>query len=252
MLPRVPFEDGDPDFEISVQDVSDPRSIINLVTLDLARAIGNIPTDLLAMSEEMLKQEFKARDYKPSITENRLRHAFWREYNIVQATRRKTIRMGQVLAGCCHANFFRKHIMSDPHKLAWILCPPSEYMKSLEEALMFGIDQLRDILEMPLTDPMGIVDSKLAATKLEIVRMIDMRVKGAVIQKTQNLHATVPASQLAPPDESASESLEKINERLRDLERESTKFENQTGGTPPASSEVRQVDVSEVLPKEHT
>jgi hypothetical protein len=79
--------------------------------------------------------------------------------------------------------------------------------------------------------------------------MIDMRVKGAVIQRTQNLHATVPAEALAPPDESASQSLAKLNARIAELERESNRLESATGGGVQTEG-VRVVSVSEVLPKE--
>lgn len=96
-----------------------------------------------------------------------------------------------------------------------MLCPPTEYVIQCEEMLHYGLEQLRDILSCRHESMGGSLDPKTAAVKLEIVKMLDSRVKGAVIQTTRNVNLNMSTNkQAATP----VPRIEDVDKRLKELE----------------------------------
>lgn len=215
-----------PRTEISLADLKDPRSILNLVPQAVADAISEVlfeHPDLFEVDEHELYKKLGSHGRQPNPTDNRLRLKFWDEYDRVQASGAAKMNMVSVLSGICSREMFYKKYLKQPTKLAWLVCPPTGYMIKAEEALEFGIEQLRELLDFPNTYH-GKVDTKLGELKLKIVAMLDMRVKGAVIQKSMNLHASVSNQAVAKAAEAATE--EDLMRQLEELEKKNRKAQN--------------------------
>ena len=61
--------------------------------------------------------------------------------------------MMRVIAGICTYEYFHRRYMKTPSKVAWLLCPPTGYVVKTNEALEFGLEQLQDILDQPMSSP---------------------------------------------------------------------------------------------------
>lgn len=204
--------------ENSILDLKNPASILSLSSGRLAKAIKDVPPELLMLSEQELKEELRTMGLEPTLVVNRLRVAFWQEYSNAQAERRKMVNERIFREICGEGHFYRT--MDRPGHLAWILCPIAAYTFATEEALIQGIDQLRDILMMPHTTMRGELDPKKASVKVEIVKFLDQRVKGAVVQKTQNLHAHASID----TKKDAPKNLEEVEKQIALLEEEARKL----------------------------
>lgn len=229
LVPRVQtFVPESTPGEYVVLDRSNPRAVINLVPESWVRAIERLAQEFpefMDLDERSLKEEiskaFKAKKIREGLTkinptDNRIRMGFWNEYNRA-CDRKKPMVMSSVYAGVCTAAYADHEVIARPQKLAWILTPPTSYTNTMEEALLFGIECLRDILETPLRTSSGGLDVKAAELVLKTVQFLDQRVKGAVVQKVDTrsliMHGKVEVPALAQP-----QSIEEVKEQLAKLE----------------------------------
>lgn len=143
-------------------------------------------------------------------TANSLRMKFWYEYDLAQSESRN-IRAVNIFMGICDAVVFYKK-MKDPRQVAWLLTRPASYEDATAEMHQFALKRLRQDLENP--------DPKMAKVRLEIFIALDNRIKGAVVQKTMNLHAKVPSPGGSVPENARKEELER---RILELERDANK-----------------------------
>jgi hypothetical protein len=207
----MPPIDG-PKNEMIIRDASHPRAVINLVPEAVARAILRLPDEYVDQGESELKLIFDERKWAPSTLDDRIRFSFWKEYDNAQTNIRQMI-MTHVYYGLCSRESFYL-LLQNKHRVAWMLCPPADYMLAAEEALTYGLEQLRDVLSRPHTTLMGAVDARAAGVKLEIVRMLDARVKGAIIQTTRNLNVNMNANRPVV----AAPKIEDIDQKIKELE----------------------------------
>jgi hypothetical protein len=214
--------------EIMFWDRNNPRSLVNLVPplaakkLEAARLDPYVAEILDIYDESQMVKELRDIGYGPTATDNRLRLKFWVEYDYAQSNNLKQLDVKRIVAGICSQAFFYTRYLDQPRKVAWLLCPPSGYMAKSEEALTYGLGQLRELLEMPHIDPhTGKLDTKLGELKLKIVALLDQRVKGAVVQKSMNLHA-VTGAQAYKSLTGAMEkpSMDDLESRLKRLDQE--------------------------------
>lgn len=107
---------------------------------------------LLALGERGLKSEMGRQDKGPTPLDNRLRLQFWLEFDRMQTEddRGPEMQMQSVLGTLVPKEVFYLHYIVDPFKLAWLLCPPLNYVVSLEETLTFALDQLRESIAHPI------------------------------------------------------------------------------------------------------
>lgn len=200
---------------------------------DNDRALINIVPDKI---KELLKsevvQEYLNMDYvrlrkmlKPTVTMNRLRSNFWKEYELAQSN--KTImNMGNVYKGICsRQNFYE--LLNRETKAAWILSPVADYYTALEESHSYGIDRLREILNMPLYKTKeiktrtgkirreSVPDVQMAKLMVDIFKILDERVKGTVAQKIEH-SGSVETKQLPPQEVDLSElNMSELNEIIK-------------------------------------
>lgn len=187
-----------------LKDLTDERSVVNLVPPDLMRLILTVPQEMLDLDE----YEKRLR-WKPTPTEGSLRLSFWREYEYAHAAHAK-MHPPRIFAGICTGEYFYT-LIKNPRKLAWLITPPRSYMHSLEESLEVGMIRLREILQTLPVD--GRDAHKNAKVLLDITQMLDIRKHGAVTQRleTKSVNVTVDAT-ASPP------SLEDVRERLKQIE----------------------------------
>lgn len=205
--------------DVSILDETNPFSLINLVTDDLVPFFKAIPHKYWTTPEHKL---FKI--LEPDETDSRLRLTFWDEYNQSQVKRTR-INISNVVRGVCSRDYFYETILRDPKKLAWVATPPKDYMITQRSLLDLGLMRMKEILETPfqtemvIRDRQGIairnpdgsvatvkkIDPRVMGEIQKAVQMLDMRVKGAIVQKiavkqeTRNLHHVTSGTTGADP-----------------------------------------------------
>lgn len=220
-LPALP--DKEPS-SVELWNKDDPRSVISLVSPRVAEAMiaaSVARPDLFALDERSLYKKLGSEHQKISPTDNRLRVRFWDEYERAQANSQKKFRMENVYAGVCtHGYFFERYLKSN-ERVAWLLTPPASYVVRAEEALGFGLERMRDILELPIEGDDGKINVKLAELQAKIVAMLDIRVKGAVVQRVENknMNLNVATSDQGVAKALVGQSMGDIEKRLKELEK---------------------------------
>jgi hypothetical protein len=207
--------------EITVFDHDNPRSLINIVPERVSERIKEIPPELFQLEPKELEKLTPKKEF--TLTDSRLRTAFWIEYGRSQEVM-KNMRMDNVYGGICTAPYFYQTVLLDKVRLAYILQPPTNYNIAMEEALHLGVDRLREILDLPIIDENGKPNPKVADVILKTVQMLDMRVKGAIIQRIEqkNLNVSVDAKKMNNQIDEA-QSVDEIDRKLRELEEKANK-----------------------------
>lgn len=193
--------------------------------------------DFFGVDEKELHRRLHLDSYRPNATDNRLRLNFWLEFDrSVGMTR--TMNLNAIVHGVCTRHYFINGYIKHPQKIAWLLCPPASYTTKTNEALEFGLEQLRDILEASHSLPNGRVDTKLGELKAKIVMMLDQRVKGSVPVKNLNVNVTDKTiANLA--QENTMEALER---QLKELEARERRAKNLPMAYEDISVESRRVE----------
>ena len=214
-----------PPKEVILLDRAEPRSLLNILrNTDVAQAIEDLAyenPDYLDADERALKKvvndALRKADRNPiGPLENRLRVGFWNEYNRAQDVRGK-MDMTRVFAGVCTSQYFFHNVLRNKERLAWMLCPPVAYMNAMEEALLHGIEQIRDILDAPLYDKKGTLISKNAELLLRTVQWLDQRVKGAIIQKMDTRSLVLHGNMNDKPQNSEPVSVDQLQKQIDEL-----------------------------------
>lgn len=237
--------------EADLFDENNPRSLINIVWVDfkeiLKRSRYAMP-ELFEMSETKMTREV---DPDPCLRMVRMR--FWQEYDRCQI-QGKTMMVRDVLKGVCTQDYWKRGILPFPEKVAYLCIPPTEYVAIMEDLLTVGIEQLREILALPIKDAQGKINSKLIAEKIKIFQLLDLRVKGAVIQKIaiqqridqriQNSNAPSGIDNLL--ENMSPENAEALDRALNKVQREIERAQNQQLMLPEPSDESDKSDESKL------
>lgn len=225
--------------ESSVLDEDNPYSLINLVPGEIRAAMDAIPVHYYGISEFELR-----RTAKPTAEVARLRVNFWDEYLRAVDQKRKMEMVSVLKGGVCHPNYFYNVVLKEPKWVAYITIPPADYQLALREMLDLGLDRLREVLILPIVEKVPITvkeknadtgkieyrtefiqqtNTKLISEIVKITNMLDLRVKGAILQKVQvenrnlNIHANAddPNVFLADATMNQLEAMEKKIERMK-------------------------------------
>lgn len=238
--------------ETEILDRSNPRSVLSLAPDALGDAIEVLAhehPELLNVDEDELLERIKSASEAGRLrksntrigkTENRIRVAFWNEYNRAQESNRKIYSVN-ITVGICNRKYFENEILPNAAKLAWMLTPPTSYTNAMEEALVLGVERMREILNMKLTTVKGEQDYRAAELILKTVQYLDMRVKGATIQRVDSRSVVVHAN--AKPRDSQPMSLEDVQNQLHSLEQKAQSILN---------GRVAKEVTAEVLPPEES
>jgi len=202
--------------DVSIIDMSNPRSIINLVSGKVKEHILALDPELIGQQEKSLEQWFRRKHIEIDEVDHRLRLSFWEVYYLTQDRNLASIDLSKVTRGVCSRDYFYDRFLTDPRKLAWMLCPPTDYMKQLKDINYRVYRKLSGMLELPIVTSKGEPNTKFIGQLLKVAEMTDTRIRGAVVQKLQveqqNLNVNMDASPSNPQD------IEAIDAELARLE----------------------------------
>jgi len=214
---------------IVIFDKTEPRSIYNLVAAKFQEAIERVNPEYYKWTPKGLEKhaDLDERDY-------RLRISFWQEYYNTQDKFLNKISLPGVARGICTMEYLYSTVFFSPIKLAWILYPPANYTKAMEEMLDLSMRNLRDVLmldhNIPLP-PSGDTHTKtghvrarfdlgLIREKIKIFALLDNRLKGAAIQRVEmsgeHKHAHM---NINTTTQEAAQSLDEINAEIERIEK---------------------------------
>lgn len=223
--PALTDEDGKPR-ALALWNFHEDRSLPNILPEEFAnrvQAVINQDPSLFGMEERALKKRiFHEHDNTGiSPTLNRLRMKFWVEYDRAQSEQ-TLMHLPLVFAGVCFQEQFYS-MMQNRWSLAWVLCAPANYLVTMEEGLQFGIEELRDVLSLPTVTSKGATNNGLINAKIQIVQMLENRLKGAVTQKIErtsksvNVNVNEPVANPRIAAMVAGMSLDEMKGQLEDL-----------------------------------
>ena len=131
----------------------------------------------------------------------RLRHQFWNLFNEVQDANASlaVITENRIYRGIVHKHVYEK-LLKNKLNCMFILTQPQDIRRIQEDLLYEGYAMMEEVMNLPLRNKSGTVDKSLIGTKLNIIKMIEDRHSGSVVQRAQ-VHSTtdkkaeLPASQ---------------------------------------------------------
>ena len=176
------------DRNIYVWDTSNPKSVINLVPEKMRERMHEAlwsRGDLFELDEQDLFKRLRKDGIQPTATDNRVRLKFWVEYDRVHQHGYKSMVIDQIVSNVCSREYFDKFYLRRAEKVAWLLCPPVDYATKATEALAFGLEQMREVLEMNHWMANGKIDYKLLEAKIKVFKMLDDRLQGQAVQRIE-------------------------------------------------------------------
>jgi hypothetical protein len=176
-------------------DKANPFSVYNLVPPTWPRYFDaaklKFPDLHLVVDERDFKKFIKKTLHMEiNPTENKLRFNFWLEYDAALSEGRKMIGP-RIYGAICTDELFERYMLKNEVLCNFLLLRPSGYATTMNEALVYGLKKLRDILDEPETDKKGRLNLPLLKLKLEIIKMMDARINGAPTQKIQQINANI-------------------------------------------------------------
>jgi hypothetical protein len=163
---------------------------------NIREAILNLAPEYFEKTERELLQELGP---KADQTLLRLKVSFWEEYRHAFRQNRPML-IQNIIAGVCHNMTLQKAI-KDPLKLAYLICPPPQEIHVQKQIINVGLQKLLEAVQLPfwketysyeynkhgkkvVTHSIK-VDTTLLREIHSIVRTMQDRVHGAVIQRAQ-------------------------------------------------------------------
>lgn len=223
-LPPAPLLER-PDV-VRILDESNPNTVLSKmpeVVREKAKLAIQKDPDLFVMDEHELMKVLRARQQYPTPTDNSIRLKFWIEYDRCM-DQGGPLNVRNVLSGAATFEHFYDSYLKFPNKVAWMLCPPTAYSTRVEEGLVFGLEQLRDILSLEhFSETTRKLDHKLVALKIAIVKMLDERRNGAPLQRSLSLIRDDSRDRAAVRKMATEMTEEDLDKRLKELERKERK-----------------------------
>lgn len=205
----------------SILDEENPASLINIVPTFMKEPIQRLTVNCpsyIGMDELFIRKEAK-----PSDRDERIRLSFWDAYHIATVEQRRMIITQFINSHTISIEqFIRDYLRRPTVKLAYIITPPRKYGTSMRVLLDKGIRRIEEIMDLPIMKPDGTPNTSLIVQLIKTFQMIDMRVKGAIVQKMQiqqqnlNINADASDMQAASIDNQLLQNLSSMT--MADLE----------------------------------
>ncbi len=224
--------------DVDLRDRDDERSLVNMLPSWIGDRILFMPPEFLEMADTDLKESGLITEL-----EEQLRTSFWIEYGTAVRTRRR-MNPVNIYSGICELAYFKKHLVTNSYKLAYICRPPVSYTVKVERLLSLGMDQYEEILKLPNINAKGFVDSRLIAVKQRIIEHLDERARGAIVQRIEsknlnvNMEKTIGSSSVSP--DMTIEQMEMEAQKLDEQLKKPYQIPANVGGT-----EIKPVNVLE-------
>ena len=180
----------------ALYDESNPNALINMIPDRMVPLLNKVKEKLPRM---LLRSERELRAYcDPDERDDRVRLSFWDEYNAATGSG-KRMSIQSVICGSCSWEGWVTIYEPNHKKLLWIFTPPTSYVSAMRQILYRGTERLLEIMNLPMTDKDGKIDTKVATLVLRAWQLADMRVKGGIVQRMQveqkNLNLNLNADQ---------------------------------------------------------
>jgi hypothetical protein len=180
-------------------DSADPtsRSALSLLPEEerfIVESHANRTPDIFKLSERALVARMGSAGFQVSATENLLRNRFWLEYDHAISGSYPKIRLTEVVRGVCSFKFFRETFLANQYLVAYLMLPPINFKTKQEETLMYGLDKMREVLDLNAVGPNGQIDTKVLRAQMAVYQILEKRVQGETVQKIAHAHAMVPLS----------------------------------------------------------
>ena len=168
---------------------------------------------------------------RPDAVTSRLRVSFWLEYDNAQENCRP-MRMPIVYSGVCHKSYFHNVVQRDPDRMAWILCPPADYILAMREILQEGMEQIRKIVTGNIVSDDGEINTKAAEVLIKAMQLCDLKVYGSPLIKTHttseskalHVHTQIDSVKTqAPAPQSTLQAIEILDKKIAQLTSEVTR-----------------------------
>lgn len=214
----------------SLYDNDNPDSLINKLPSRLVPIFERVRFKL---PKTLLSDERTVRKYvTPDDRDDRVRLAFWDEYNASTAAG-KRMSLQSIISGTCSWESWITAYEPHDKRMCWVFTPPTSYVSQMRHILHRGTERLLEIINLPMVDEAGKVDIKVANLVLRAWQLADMRVKGGVMQKVQieqksmnyNLNADAEINALRGQVSAMSlEELESLESRIEKAKKDSYKY----------------------------
>lgn len=188
-----------------------PKELRELATHDKAhnyfsqttlRHLQEIPDEVARMDIDKLKDLGKL-----TLTDEQLRISMQREFASAMKANRP-IRDHAVYGSNCPAAYYYNSFLKNPYKLAYAMMPLVRYENQMEAMLTTAVSRYNDLLNMdimtkklvtvldedgkPTKKMVDEVDPKKASILLMVIKAVEERTRGSVVQKSLNIIAKEP------------------------------------------------------------
>jgi len=222
------------DLGVEMFDISNPRSLFNILPIRVQEAAFAVPRKEWLRSESAI-----TRSASPDFSDKCIRINFWQAYCKAQDAG-KSININHIVAGVTTKDYFYHVIDTDRSKLIFYLTPPKAYDVMQRQILDESLERLREIVTSDLYNEKVVVkhnkdgtedrtvhrtiNNGLIAEIRKITEMLQNRVHGTLIQKValKGEISTTPLVQATKSGELAPEQgldalLQQINGKLSEL-----------------------------------
>lgn len=214
-------EEQDDDF-----NYSNPRSLINLVPTFLRDQLRGLSHSYLSLSERELEERLFQGEL-PDGTSASIKLQFWDEYDTVQRHNEPCMQITRILAGIGTVAWFKRFI-ADELRLAWLIRLPSGYDIGLRDIHALSLRRMREAMQLNACKDPDKPNVKLMEVQFKIAQHVDMRLKGAVIQRVEqrNLNMNVNADANKPLEAAVvPQTMAEIEMKLAEARQKSMRLE---------------------------
>lgn len=218
--------------EVEVLNLDNPKSVVSLLPEKVREKVLHAVTnhkEWFNIDEGNLHLELRSNQKRPKAVDDILRMKFWLEYDRAVSHGLTKMNLANVTAGIVSKEFFHSQYLREPSRVAWLLCPPMNYLARLNEIHYQAYCSLSEIIREPTTDDHGNFDLKLAHLKVKIFEIMDARINGPIVQlhkhdvtnKNLNLNANLtPSAERSLNLQIEEKGVEGLEKKLAQLQRE--------------------------------
>lgn len=203
------------------------------------KALRKVTPDIMGLGTDELKDKGSL-----TLTDEQLRIRL--QYCFAKAIKNKTkVRDVDVYTGITTGTYYYRSFLANPYKTAYALQPIIQYERKMEAMLESAVNRYKDLINMDITTPRVVytlnsegkrvpkeiidIDPKKAMVLLNVIKSVEERVKGSVIQKNLNINTSEPAPESG---EVVSIDHDAVDMRLAELERKLNPFKEVIDVTP--------------------
>lgn len=196
--PDRPIRAANQKHAFSIYEHDDEDSVWYRCPDKMRGAIDSVPQYLKTWSLKAIEKVVARKtDVEITTRDRQIRISLWREYaDAIDGDRMMGVK--NICRGICDPKYLYDHLFRKPKKMAYILYPPTDYVRSLEEMLDLSMREVREILTAPNFNDEGKPNVQVMKLKLQVHEKLENRLKGVVSKKIEvhnkNMNLNVSAT----------------------------------------------------------